>query len=414
MSKSTQQTGTMQHRLGQHYSKEIELVAPYDDVLLTVAPNYKVVDPFCGEGHLLFYYLDLFSPAEQLRLVESKQVLFYDLYEKNIDYVKSELSHRYNLSSDLLSEICKVNDSLLNPPSDPNFFIITNPPYLAKNVCKKSYPEDFAKYFDSAKENDYFEIALKLYSAYPGVWIVPANLLSSDLMLSLRKKLINHLSTIFIYQKKTFESTDISVCTFYLNPKISENKKDINFINDKKSEVSFVISESGNLVEEWDIIKSIPNALNVSQGYQDAKIEQGENCVVLLDTEYKKKEFFISDSHLSLLKSNVLILRTTDTGTSGGELGLYTLEEIWGDDAKDALSLVTKVSSRIYTPIFIPEMSVEEQLSLAKKFNAKLSKLRKKYYSIFLTNYKNSSQGTQRKRISFKEAYSLINYINGN
>lgn len=51
----------------------------------------------------------------------------------------------------------------------------------------------------------------------------------------------------------------------------------------------------------------------------------------------------------------------------------------------------------------------ENQEEIIEDFNIYLNKMRKKYNSLFLTNYRESKNGNGRKRISFKLCYKLIN-----
>jgi len=399
-----------QHRLGQHYTSEIKLLINYKKILFK-QKNKIIIDPFCGKAHLLHFYLSLFSKEEQLDMLNKKKIIGFDIYEKNIIYVKKEFKNIYNLSNKLLNEIFQVRDSFLETNIPKNSFILTNPPYLSKNICKKKYVEDFNKYFLNRYklQNDYFEIALLEYSKNDGLWITPSNLFSSDIMKNIRKKIVHKIHNIRIYEEKIFKSTDISVATYTIeNNNITTNKK-IDFINsDKIKSYEFILNNNNNFVQEWDNIKNIKNKFKIKQGYVDTKITNGKEKVLLIDTNYKEKEFNISLKEKELLKKNILILRTTDTGTEKGKIGLYTIEELF--NSKDAIGLITKISSRVYTQLFL-DLSIKEQLKLKINFNLEINRLRKKYNSIFLTNFKNSSNGIQRKRISFKETYSLINSI---
>jgi hypothetical protein len=229
-------------------------------------------------------------------------------------------------------------------------------------------------------------------------------------MSDIRKKIIFNLESIYIYKKKIFDDTDITVTTFHNNLNNKSNDKKIKFLGKDKNEINdFTLTPNGNLCKEWEVIKTTKNKIKMSQGYTDTKIVKGDEEVILLNTKYKPEIFFITKEDKKKLQSNVLILRTTDTGTEQGKLGLYTIEELYND--KESIGLITKVSSRVYTQLFFTNLSIKEQLKLKDDFNTEINKLRNKYNSIFLTNYKNSSNGEQRKRISFKEVFSLINKI---
>lgn len=401
-----------QHKLGQHYSKESDLVNQYNTILKE-KQNLTIVDPFCGEGHLIFHYLNLFDFDKQLEIIKNKKIIATDIYEYNVIYVKNKIKNIYNIEDSLLDEIVFVNDSFLSHDVFPiDTYILTNPPYLAKNIVKKKYPEDFDRYFLNTFSycNDYFEISLELYSKYDGVWIVPSNIFSSELMRRARNSVFKRLDNIIIYKIKTFDSTGISVSTFNIDNSVNVKSKNVRFVSSKKTEnLVFDIDSNGNIVKEWQNIINTQNTIGLKQGYIRSNIESGNSPIILLNEKYKPERLFVSNSEKQKLLNNILILRTTDTGGEDGKIGLYTINELWGDS--NAVGLITKISSRVYVQLFFNNLSIEEQLLLKNSFNEKLNQLRKKYDSIFLTNYKNVSNDTQRKRISFKSSFSLINYI---
>jgi len=70
--------------------------------------------------------------------------------------------------------------------------------------------------------------------------------------------------------------------------------------------------------------------------------------------------------------------------------------------------LVGKSTSRNMAHlIFRNQIAVSDQEWLMKRFNEELNKNRKKYFSFFLTNFRDNN----RKRISFDFAYKLLNHI---
>ena len=70
-----------------------------------------------------------------------------------------------------------------------------------------------------------------------------------------------------------------------------------------------------------------------------------------------------------------------------------------------------KLSARSYaTFIITPEITLEKQKNIVKKFNEYLNEQREKYNSLFLTNYRDSNS-IARKRISFTLAERIINYL---
>ena len=70
-----------------------------------------------------------------------------------------------------------------------------------------------------------------------------------------------------------------------------------------------------------------------------------------------------------------------------------------------------KLTARSYATLIItPKISLEKQKRIVEKFNIYLNEQREKYNSLFLTNYRESNS-ISRKRISFKLAFDIVNYI---
>ena len=68
-------------------------------------------------------------------------------------------------------------------------------------------------------------------------------------------------------------------------------------------------------------------------------------------------------------------------------------------------------TARTYATLIIePRIDNDKQIQLVEKFNKYLEKHRKKYNSLFLTNYR-ESKDIARKRISFDLVYSITGYI---
>ena len=411
----------MQHQLGQHYSENKELLINYNTELLKIT-NKVIVDPFIGEGAMILYYLSLFEDDVATQMILDQKIMGFDIFPDNIEFIKNKINSIYGVDFSVLDELFKQRDSFLDTSLPKNSFVLTNPPYLAKNVVKKLYKDDFDKYFlhKYPKFNDYFEIALECYGKFDGLWIVPANLFSSDIMSRCREKTLSRIDNIFIYEKSMFSDTDISATTFLIHKDdLCDSIKTFNFIGNSKNINSIDFSFVDNtLMVDWNLIKNTKNSLNIKQGFIDTKFVEGKKKIKLIDTSYKENDFKVSDSDLNLLKNNPLILRTTDTGTDGGKLGLYTIEEIFGpfkDKNNLPIGLMTKISSRVYTQLFFPDtIPVKRQLELKDEFNKSINSFRDKYNSLFLTNFKNSSNGKQRKRISYKDVYALLNNIQNN
>lgn len=125
--------------LGQFYTTN------YDYILqnFSIPPNEKnIIEPFAGACHLL-KFLD--------------KSIKYDIESYDIEP-----------ASDMVTE----RDTLNNPPSYKNKFILTNPPYLARNKTKSK------KLFDKYKTNDLYKCFIKQIISDPsngGILIIPLN-----------------------------------------------------------------------------------------------------------------------------------------------------------------------------------------------------------------------------------------------
>ena len=69
-----------------------------------------------------------------------------------------------------------------------------------------------------------------------------------------------------------------------------------------------------------------------------------------------------------------------------------------------------KLSERSFATITCNQKIKDENL-VAEMFNEELNRLREKYRSIFLTNFRNSTKNYARKRISFDQAYIILDKI---
>lgn len=416
---------TKQHKYGQHYTPEI-LTDKYKNIFENVkSKNLTIVDPFVGEGNLLIDYLKIFSHEEAISLLKSKKIKGFDIDSETIERLKQKFKIKFNLEDDLLAEIFVQNNSLLNNLCDDKDFIITNPPYLARNTCKRKYPEEFKLNFENNDLSDYYELSLQIYKKNNGIWIIPANFISSDFLANTRVELLENknISDIYIFENPIFENTDISVISFLMKDKeVEQSSFNIEFVRfdfKNKKEITFTknidVDKKGYICSEWKELTSYDNAL-LTQGLLREDIISGDIKINVINEDYEIESLNVDEDTYNKFKNNILYLRTTDTGTEKGVLGLYTLEELYKKEYHSVddkpITLITKISSRLYTPIFFKEnVSLEVQLKIKNEVNDLLKKYRDKYNSIFLTNFKNATKVMPRKRITFKEIYGLIGVI---
>ena len=107
-------------------------------------------------------------------------------------------------------------------------------------------------------------------------------------------------------------------------------------------------------------------------------------------------------------KSNTRLELKCIDDSRQSKLGLYFkehYEELYIDETEN-------LSARAYAGLIIePAITNDQQRLLVQNFNDFISENRKKYHSLFLTNYRESKNGFARKRISMSHGYEIINYL---
>ena len=260
-------------------------------------------------------------------------------------------------------------DTLKNPPSYENKWIFTNPPYLAKN--KNIDKSVYIKY----DTDDLYKAALlSIIGCKGGVIILPLNFFSSD-----DKKIKNNFLSKYkiikvnVFEETVFEDTSYTVCAF-------------SFINKENISQNISFTFYPKLLE-----------LNIEL-YKKNNYRIGNDIYELKQSNVKIKRLLIGDPK----PNSKIFLNAIDTGTEKGMIKLSLSENpFYGKSTDRAFATI----------IFDRDFSIEEQKKIVEIFNEKLNFYRKKYRSMFLTNYRNSTSILSRKRIGFKLAYSIISNI---
>lgn len=338
-----------QQRLGQFYTTNYKYILQG----LTISDKeQKIIEPFVGKGDLL-----------KMDCIKDKNVEYYDIDPKYKDTIQ--------------------RNTLLNPPSYKNKFVITNPPYLARN---KSNDKTL---FDKYNINDLYKCFIKQIIIDPpngGIIIIPLNFWCSirKCDLELRREFLNVfvVDRLNIFEEKVFNDTTYTVCSFQFH-KCSEkiNKKINAIIYPLKTKITFKLNENNNYIIGGEIY-ALPQ----------------KNDVVVDRLTHKNK-----DENKKYI-TNLLLKCIDDSENSKISLTLVKDEEIYIDNTKNC-------SARSYASLIIkPALSLEKQKKLAEHFNIYMTFKRKYYHSLFLTNYR-ESKTIARKRISFGLAYTIINNL---
>lgn len=338
-------------KLGQFYTKNYEYILQKMYVPETVK---ILIEPFCGEGDLVKFAKNNQSVLE---------LECYDIQPK-YDYIIKR-------------------DTLQNPPDFNGKFVLTNPPYLARNKCGEK------RTFDMYKENDLYKCFIKIIcetnnTCDGGILIVPLNFFCSlrkqDTLL--KEKFIKNYEIIHlnIFEFPVFNDTSYAVCAFQFQKRVNLLKT--NFSCDIFKKENIVCSKVFDLNE----------SNNYTIGGHMYNLPRSKNYFITRLTLKNEKEY----------KSSNIFVNCLDDKNGVNKIKFeYLPEKKYVDDTEN-------LSCRAFcTLIIFPFIDEIKQKLLVEKCNNFLNLEREKYESLFLTNYREGA----RKRISFDLIYSIVGYI---
>lgn len=330
-------------KLGQFYTTN------YDYILqnLSIPDNVRyIIEPFAGNGDLLKF----------LKNGKKYTIECYDIDPKKEGIIK--------------------RDTLNNPPNYSGKFVLTNPPYLARNKNENKL------LYDKYKCNDLYKcfiINIIESDCIGGILIIPLNFISSirKTDIDLRKSFFNkyHVNVMNIFEERVFDDTTYTVCSFIFEQKTSAPTKVYIYPSEKTiTQINF--SEENNFTIGGEIY-NLPKSKNF-------KVERA--------TKLTKNTQAIT---------NILLKCIDDSETNKIKL------EIVRDDKK-YIDNTENLSARSYATLVIePVIDMNKQKKIVSEFNKFFEEKRSQYNSLFLTNYREGS----RKRISFELAFRIVAYL---
>jgi hypothetical protein len=322
-------------------------------------PTTNVIEPFAGKGDLL-KWVESFNHAQKLAIEK------YDIDPKCDD--------------------CMKRDTLLDPPNYTNKFVLTNPPYLARN--KSSDKTIFNKY----NTNDLYKcflLSLCIDSLEDrcagGIIIIPAGFFFSprDIDVYCRNKFLSmyKLTKVKYFEESVFPDTPTTVVAiqFVRSERVLEEQEVLwNFLPADSNKL-IKMTKANDWIIGGDIYKlPINHTLRISRYISGYNMKTGEQLTNMT-------------------------LNALDSGKTDGKIGL-TYKKNFVYQAKD--------SSRSYATLIIKGkiLNDDEQVKVCSLFNTFLEEKRTTYNSLFLPQYRESKEYA-RKRIPFDLAYSIVNYI---
>lgn len=397
--------------------------------------NYVWVDLFAGEGSLILPILEIIPKTDRIEFF-TKHIFLFDIQEEMVNRA-IENAIKYGIPEEIARQNIYKRDTIKNYPTfllnlDKPVFHITNPPYLYIGYIKKhKHTQRYLDYFYGENEGyqDLYQLALindLRHGIEKMIYIIPCNFLFGFSVSNKIRKDFLSLYTIkkaVIFEKKIFEFTGTNVAICFFERKPAYKYETISFegikINRTIKKRVYILSpeneyRAGGEFEEFVSKYKATKPLRVSYylTIEEVKENKGNLEIEVLNAnafngaKYEKMKIYVNETLYYKIKSNILFVRTVDTGSMDGRVGLYEIREVFGVDA----ILVTKAKYRTHPiQIFIePSLTKEEQRLLKDYFNLVLEYFRERTDSEFMTTYKYSNSSYVRKYLGLSQVKKLI------
>jgi len=347
-------------QLGQFYTTNYEYI--FQNMFIPNKINnikvVKIVEPFAGNADLLNF-----------------------IKEKNNYIIKC-----YDIIPNEEKNIEKRN-TLLEPPDYTNVFILTNPPFLARN--KSDMKELYDKYDTNDLYKCFIHQLLETDTLLGGIIILPLNFWCSIRKrdISLRRKFIKTYSIkqLNIFEETVFNDTSYTVCSIMFEKKCDENSSQNikTTIYPMKKEIDIVFNDENNYTFGGEIYNlPLEPTLKIDRLTKKNINKYNDACITNILVKC------IDDT-----KDSMICMKYIDD-----------IKERYIDDTSDN-------TARSYMTLIIePHITIERQKELVEKFNKYIDEMREKYCSLFLTQFRNSNS-IARKRISFGLVYNIVNFL---
>ena len=315
-----------------HYTTNAEKIC--NNLIKYIPNDVKLIEPFFGDG-------DLFN------LFPNHLWEKYDIKEK---------------------ENVILQDTLLNPPEYNGKWVITNPPYLAKNKAQDK------NIFNKYGADDLYKISLlTMLESEGGILIIPTNFLTDEKTGNIRNQFLDQFEILEmnVFTEPVFETTTYSVCSFAFKRKNKSKTLQTFTINifPKNEQVKISIYPEYNYRLAGEFYNSL------------------ENTKVIFGRLTREK----SNDYITNIKLYGLDTRTERIRVE------FEPNHYYG-----------KESDRIYATFTCKkELSEKQEKELVLEFNKQLEEFRKQYSDLSMTNYRDYN----RKRIGFTFAYQLLSKI---
>ncbi len=399
--------------------------------------SFLWMDLYAGEGNLIFPILNHLPKEERIDFFKD-HIFLSDIQEKMV-HKCIKTAKNYGIKVKIAKQNIQLRDNLKNFPTFLKKFKypvyhITNPPYLYLGYIRKhKETQKYLSYFDNKNKGyqDLYQIAMindlriKLLNL---IYIIPSNFLfGASVSNKIREDFLKyyHIKRVIIFEKQIFEFTGTNICLCFFKRKVKPliEIQEFNVIKIKKEdqilEKIYVLKpefkyRAGSEFEEFLKNHRANNPLHIKYYLliEEVSKNNGINKINVIDAnnyqnnEYKKLTLEVNEGLENRIKSNILFVRTVDSGSEEGRVGIYIIKNEFNVDG-------ILVSSNTYRthPIqifFSHQLSVENQKLLKNYFNLILEHFREKLDSEFLTTYKYSNSKYTRKYLGLTQVKGLI------
>jgi len=396
--------------------------------------SYLWADLFCGEGNLILPILNLIPP-EKRESFFLKHIILFDIQEEMVEKAVKNTCD-YGIPEDIARQRIMIRDTIKDYPAfilngEFPVFHITNPPYLYKGYIAKQKSKRLLEYFSGDFEpyQDIYQLAMMndlKHGIKNMIYVIPSNFLfGSAISNKIREDFFKFytIKKAYIFERKIFEHTGTNVCICFFERKPEPKRESLTFegikINSEERRKIYVLepknhfragSEFDEFVSKYKFNKPLKFSFYLTM--DEVEKNKGTNPVSVIDVsvfdgkEYEKKILYVNDKLYEKIKSNILFVRTLDTGRQEGRAGLYVIKDVYGVDG----ILVSKEKYRTH-PIhlfFSPPIPVDVQLLLKDYFNMVLEYFRTLTDSEFMTTYKYSESEYTRKYLGLSQVKAII------
>ncbi|MHA1819975.1 MAG: N-6 DNA methylase [Promethearchaeota archaeon] len=393
------------------------------------------VDLFAGEGNLILPILELVPKSDRDNFFKEHLFLF-DTQEEMVEKaVKNAVE--YGISESEAERNIIHRDTIRSYPKfllkrQLPIYHITNPPYLYIGyIMKHKETQRYIDYFkrDNEGYQDLYQLAL-INDLRNGlremIYIIPSNFIFGfSVSNKIREDVLKYylIEKAIIFEREIFRHTGTNVIICFFKRKKLPKSEAISFegikINKGIQRRIYILDpknhyRAGNDFEEFINNNQAHSPLKIKYYLDIKEVERNSGGYELevIDAnafngkEYERRKIHVNKELYNKIKSNILFIRTVDTGTMNGRAGLYRIKDVFGVDG----ILVSKARYRTHPiQIFIePTLNEDEQVLLMDYFNRILEYFREKTDSEFMTTYKYSNSEYTRKYLGLSQVKKLI------